>query len=391
MTSKLIRSVCVAAGLLFIMLLNSAQVIGATTEAGKTIIAKGDVFANIEQTSRQLKRRSPIFLQDTINTGKNSRTQMRMLDGGLLALQSDSEFAILQYEFDAATLEGDVSMELLKGGLRTVTGSLRQTQSNYALTTPVASIGVRGTHYEAEMIDGDLHLAAWDGVIDVKVGGANNQAFSIGDGQDYRFAIVTKLHEVIFLLSNPSAFADGHSADFLDSDLDVQDIDAEFVGIPQLEAIPIFDELLLSTGESPIDNDRQTSDYILDFSSLSAKSGEFTYNQVDQLSVQSSLGAISNFQISLSINFDTASIPTGNLSFNDPTGEWFAVFNGFLKIDELDVNINFASHNNQLADGFIQGLLIDNGEAIFGNVELFEINTPENRAVGSFIVRESNR
>lgn len=391
MTSKLIRSVCVAVGLLFIMLLNSAQVIGATTEAGKTIIAKGDVFANIEQTSRQLKRRSPIFLQDTINTGKNSRTQMRMLDGGLLALQSDSEFAILQYEFDAATLEGDVSMELLKGGLRTVTGSLRQTQSNYALTTPVASIGVRGTHYEAEMIDGDLHLAAWDGVIDVKVGGANNQAFSIGDGQDYRFAIVTKLHEVIFLLSNPSAFADGHSADFLDSDLDVQDIDAEFVGIPQLEAIPIFDELLLSTGESPIDNDRQTSDYILDFSSLSAKSGEFTYNQVDQLSVQSSLGAISNFQISLSINFDTASIPTGNLSFNDPTGEWFAVFNGFLKIDELDVNINFASHNNQLADGFIQGLLIDNGEAIFGNVELFEINTPENRAVGSFIVRESNR
>ena len=88
------------------------------------------------------------------------------------------------------------------------------------------------------------------------------------------------------------------------------------------------------------------------------------------------------------IDFDTASVPTGNLAFNDDNGEWFAVFNGLLQEDGLDLNINFASHNNQLAEGSIQSFLIRDGTAELGNFDLQEVNAIENNVTGSFIVTE---
>ena len=88
----------------------------ANEVSGKTIIAKGKVSAEANSQSRQLERRSPVFQADKITTGLNSMTQLRMSDGGLLALQEDSELEISNYEFNASTNKGSISMSLLKGG-----------------------------------------------------------------------------------------------------------------------------------------------------------------------------------------------------------------------------------------------------------------------------------
>ena len=92
--------------------------------------------------------------------------------------------------------------------------------------------------------------------------------------------------------------------------------------------------------------------------------------------------------MSLSVDFTLSRIPTGNLSFTDSGGEWFAVFNGVIQESSLDLNINFASHGNNLADGTITGLFVDNANKIFGNITLEETTNSGINAGGGFVLGE---
>ena len=55
--------------------------IQAQTQAGKTMIAKGKVAAELDQATRKLKRRSPIYDSERVVTGTKSKAQLRMTDG----------------------------------------------------------------------------------------------------------------------------------------------------------------------------------------------------------------------------------------------------------------------------------------------------------------------
>ncbi|TPV62239.1 FecR domain-containing protein [Aestuariibacter sp. GS-14] len=348
-------------------------------QAGKTIMARGDVIATDPQQRRELSRRDPVFMQDLVATGINSAAQLRMADGGMLSLQEDSELNILDYEFNPSSREGKVRMSLLKGGLRTVTGLIQQSSDNYQLTTPVASIGVRGTHYEAEMRNSDLFLAAWNGIIDVRVStGTVQPAFSLGPTQQFQFAVVHADGTVEFLLAPPTAFAKGHSRT------------REF---ETLTAYP-FEFAMLSLSElvdhndAHVNNDFITGDWILSEGETFNRSGQVVFDDVIFASLTSTQGLASDFAMSMSVDFSASRITTGNLSFNDEGGAWFAAFNGNIDTQGLDVSINFASHNNQIARGVLDGIFIDNESAILGNFALSEQEQPDIQAGGTFLIRD---
>lgn len=362
----------------------------AQETAGKTIMARGSVSAvNMDNGERALERRSPVFKIDNVNTGQLSATQLRMIDGGLLSLQEDTELAIAEYAFDTQTEQGSVSMSLVKGGLRTVTGALQSNQDNYRLNTPIASIGVRGTHYEAELFDDDLYLAGWEGTIDISVDSTSTQ-FSLGPEENYRFAIVRSDGTVEFLLNAPALFTDGHSNDIitLTSERPAQ-MNYSLAGATQVDPIVNFEPIVIEDtfGEEFVDNDRLIARLLPNEQGV-IRTGSATFDQLSSAQFNSSVGAVSNINVSITVDFNTASIPTGNLSFQDSQGEWFAAFNGLIDSNALDLNINFASHNNNLVDGVINGLFIENASSILGNVNLFEINQPGVQAGGSFIVTE---
>ena len=363
--------------------------VNASESAGKTIMARGDVSASNNEGPRQLKRRAPVFLADSVKTGLVSATQLRMIDGGLLALQEETELAISTYDFNSQNKQGAVSMELLKGGLRTVTGALQTDKNNYRLKTPIASIGVRGTHYEAEMFNGDLYLAGWDGTIDIVVD-TNGRTFSLGPKEKYRFAIVRSDGSVEFLLNVPSQFSSGHSSDLLTSSSIQQAKWQQNVvdSAPPTENINVkLADALDNVGEAFIDNDLLFVRLLPD-GDIALRTGAATFDVLASSDFTSTAGSVSNINMSITVDFNNASIPTGNVSFNDSDGEWFAAFNGLINANALDVNVNFASHNNNLADGALNGIFIDSATAILGNVELFEIAQPEVNATGSFLLRE---
>ena len=187
----------------------------AAVVAGKTLMAKGRVNAvdTITKKARKLKRRIPVYGTDVIETSKKSRTQMRMVDGGLLALSEDSKVVIAEYKFDPSSEKASAVIELVKGGLRSVTGAIKEKGGDYTIKTPVGSIGVRGTHFEVEIIDGDMFLAVWDGAIDLTVDtGTGVDTVSFGEGEDFSFGIVSEEGEVTELLEPPETFGESRTA-----------------------------------------------------------------------------------------------------------------------------------------------------------------------------------
>ena len=159
-------------GLLVAALSASALAAPEPEPAGQVIVASGTVQAVMASGEvRELRRRSSFFAGDTIRTAPASQVQLRFADGALLSLRPDSELRVDDYRFTNQGGAGDRSVStLLKGGLRTITGVIgKQDPQAYEVKTPVATIGVRGTHYEAVLESPEsLVLAAWHGGIRVR-------------------------------------------------------------------------------------------------------------------------------------------------------------------------------------------------------------------------------
>ena len=373
--------------------------------AGKTIVAIGNVNAKDSQALRTLKRRSPIYRTDIVSTGHDSNTQLRMIDGALLSLQEQTQLSVVDYQFDQTNNQGNVGLSLIKGGLRTITGILKGANGNYKMQTPVASIGVRGTHYEAEMLQGDLYLSVWDGIIDVNVTvGDVQKNFSIGNGQDFNFAIVRSNGTVEFSLLAPKTFAYGHNRAIGNEQTLTSNFHTEIEEevkqqkVVQLANIEYVSHAVLDknypvefdqSGNSWIDNDDVWANLSPDSPEvISDKSGLVIFDQLLEQSISSSAGPISDLLMSMTVNFDTGRVPTGQVSFNDSEGQWFAVFNGTIAQTVLEININFASHGNQLADGDISGVFLNNGTQVLGDISLSELNNSSNTAGGGFLLIE---
>ena len=138
-------------GILALILLSTSLAVGAQTETvGKVVLSIGKNTAQLpEQLPRILKRKSPLFSLDTLQTGSKGQLQIRFSDNSRLSLRQDTVFKIENYVFDKQKPEQGASRyRLIKGGLRTITGAISDANTeNYNVHTPIATIGVRGTHY----------------------------------------------------------------------------------------------------------------------------------------------------------------------------------------------------------------------------------------------------
>ena len=85
---------------------------------------------------------------DRVTTRADGRIELRFSDGAVVALQPNTEFRIDSYRFDI--VEQKNFMTLVRGALRTVSGAIgKRNRDDYRMVTPSATIGIRGTEYEA--------------------------------------------------------------------------------------------------------------------------------------------------------------------------------------------------------------------------------------------------
>lgn len=130
---------------------------------------------------RQLKINTRIFEGDRVETAIDSSLHLSMDDGAEVHLKADSVLKISKYTITAGYgEEGNSIMDLIRGGLRKITGSIGASASaNYKVQTGFATIGIRGTEYVIKLCkqddctrtasrndrDAKLHAVVLDGAI----------------------------------------------------------------------------------------------------------------------------------------------------------------------------------------------------------------------------------
>ncbi len=177
----------------------------ALAAAGKVLFVSGP--ATLERGgSHTLNKGDALEVGDVIVTGEKARVQILMADGAKIALRSGSRFRIDEFSLPlgvntptqaaVVTTDGRSVSSLLKGGFRTMTGSIGKVDRNaYEVRTPIGTLGIRGTDYAAVFCVGDcidvpgmpagvpirdgLYLGVYDGSI-VFIGGGRELQLNMG-------------------------------------------------------------------------------------------------------------------------------------------------------------------------------------------------------------------
>src|SRR6266480_2457135 len=128
----------------------------ASAQAGRFLLAVGDVAVARGQAEIRAATGMPVQSGDTIRVGPASNAQIRMTDESIVGLRPGTVFRIDAYEYSGQAEPRSI-FSLLKGGFRTVTGAIGRLHSRerYAVRTPTATIGIRGTHYTVVHCDND--------------------------------------------------------------------------------------------------------------------------------------------------------------------------------------------------------------------------------------------
>jgi|GEM_PF-1074684 len=128
------------------------------TSVAKVVDIKGDVFAqnrvDKNAAERKLTMGTGLNAKDFLTSQAESYVVMVFRDGEKVTLQPKSEFDIVKYDFQQPGKKDQMLFKLAAGGMRALTGSIgKKDHSAYALDTPVATIGIRGTESETVIDD----------------------------------------------------------------------------------------------------------------------------------------------------------------------------------------------------------------------------------------------
>jgi hypothetical protein len=161
------------------LLAASAAVPVLAQEAGRVEFVAGEAVVRARDGApRPAVRGTAVGQGETVET-REGRVQLRMEDGAYVSLQPRTELRFDEYVPARAGVEERGFMRLVRGGLRTITGSIgRVNRSAYRVTTPTATIGIRGTQFalfegdgtRVNVADGIIQLCTTGGCLDVFAG-----------------------------------------------------------------------------------------------------------------------------------------------------------------------------------------------------------------------------
>jgi hypothetical protein len=108
----------------------------AFAQAGRFLLSAGEV--TLVRAAQEIRPAAGAAVEpgDTIRVGPRSNVQIRMSDGSIISLRSDTVFRIDEYVYSGRGEDSDRSIfSLVRGGLRTVTGAIARRQSGAVLRT----------------------------------------------------------------------------------------------------------------------------------------------------------------------------------------------------------------------------------------------------------------
>lgn len=127
---------------------HSAELFATVDSLSGTASVSGD---SIRSTAISVGQK--IYEKQTITTAPDSEVHLETVDGGIIAIRPNTAFRVDEYKADGSP-DDKVFMSLLKGAIRSITGWIgKYNAPGYRITTPTATIGIRGTDHETTVID----------------------------------------------------------------------------------------------------------------------------------------------------------------------------------------------------------------------------------------------
>jgi opacity protein-like surface antigen len=150
----------------------------AADKIGSAVRIVNTVTGEIDQQQRQLKTNDAVNQNEAIEVSADSLGELKLNDDTKLALGPGARLVLDKFVYDPAPSTGTVSVNLISGAFRFITGLSRK--GNYQLRTPSASITVRGTVFDV-YVDGagGTWLLLLEG--SVRVCNASNQCADINN------------------------------------------------------------------------------------------------------------------------------------------------------------------------------------------------------------------
>ncbi len=137
-------------------------------------------LVNIESSSgekRKAIKGDKLMRNELVVTGAASIAVIQLNDDSRMTLRPKSAFHVNQFNMnDDSSSQQSVILNLLRGGLRLVTGLIGKVNpAGYRLNTPIATIGIRGTEFSTRLCDTDCaaeekKLAGSDAAAKIKEG-----------------------------------------------------------------------------------------------------------------------------------------------------------------------------------------------------------------------------
>lgn len=121
----------------------------------EVIFAQGVISAQRgAEPARLLGKGNLLFEGDIITTGRKAFAVIQFTDTSRMTLRPETAFQISKYSHGAQ--DDNALLRLVRGGLRAVTGLIAKSGPDaYQLGTPTATIGIRGTDFDARLCDQD--------------------------------------------------------------------------------------------------------------------------------------------------------------------------------------------------------------------------------------------
>lgn len=125
--------------------------------AGEVEFMRGVGFAQTPgQTPRTLGKGLNLQEGDRLTTADGATAVVKLQDGTRMTVRPGSEMVLTQFKYKADAQDNSMVINMLRGGLRTITGLIAKSSPNAArIQTNTATIGIRGTDFDARICSAD--------------------------------------------------------------------------------------------------------------------------------------------------------------------------------------------------------------------------------------------
>ena len=151
------RTTSLTQAALGILLALAAAIAGAQSPVGEVEFSRGVGFAQSPgQNPRTLGKGLALKEGDRLTTSEGASAIIKLDDGTRMTVRPNSELVLQQYRFKENAGDNNMLLQLVRGGFRALTGLISKRSPNAArVQTSTATIGIRGTDFDARLCRGD--------------------------------------------------------------------------------------------------------------------------------------------------------------------------------------------------------------------------------------------